>query len=255
SSEWEREQQRLHQKNVAAVLGEEVAEELQKEEHEEDRTSAEHGRQENVFSLRERSAQPTGASGTMEEEEIEEEEADLDSYVHALEDDAAFEEMEEETHAAGEFDETERHEIAAATETDVQGMDAQSAVPFLAEAVSPEEGEASGEEAELEEAQEEAEALLDAEARGNGTVDARAEVRAPSTTAAYTKRARRPDFNRRGGGQRNRRGGSGGGRRFPRREPQHLPLISDLLKEGQEILVQIAKEPIGKKGARITSHI
>jgi Rne/Rng family ribonuclease len=263
SSEWEREQQRLHQKNVAAVFGEEVAEELQKEEHEEDRTSAEHGRQENVFSLRERSAQPTGASGTMEEEEIEEEEADLDSYVHALEDDAAFEEMEEETHAAGEFDETERHEIAAATETDVQGMDAQSAVPFLAEALSPEEGEASGEEvdaeseveAELEEAQEEAEALLDAEARGNGTVDARAEVRAPSTTAAYTKRARRPDFNRRGGGQRNRRGGSGGGRRFPRREPQHLPLISDLLKEGQEILVQIAKEPIGKKGARITSHI
>ena len=32
-------------------------------------------------------------------------------------------------------------------------------------------------------------------------------------------------------------------------------MISDLLKEGQEILVQIAKEPIGKKGARITSHI
>ena len=31
--------------------------------------------------------------------------------------------------------------------------------------------------------------------------------------------------------------------------------ITDLLKEGQEILVQIAKEPIGKKGARITSHI
>jgi Rne/Rng family ribonuclease len=31
--------------------------------------------------------------------------------------------------------------------------------------------------------------------------------------------------------------------------------ITDLLKEGQEIIVQIAKEPIGKKGARITSHI
>ena len=37
------------------------------------------------------------------------------------------------------------------------------------------------------------------------------------------------------------------------RPPQ--PAISDLLKEGQEILVQIAKEPIAKKGARITSHI
>ncbi len=32
-----------------------------------------------------------------------------------------------------------------------------------------------------------------------------------------------------------------------------LPAISDLLKPGQEVLVQIAKEPIAKKGARITS--
>ena len=33
------------------------------------------------------------------------------------------------------------------------------------------------------------------------------------------------------------------------------PLITDLLREGQEILVQVAKEPLGRKGARITSHI
>ncbi len=33
------------------------------------------------------------------------------------------------------------------------------------------------------------------------------------------------------------------------------PSISELLREGQEILVQIAKEPLGQKGARITSHI
>ena len=31
-------------------------------------------------------------------------------------------------------------------------------------------------------------------------------------------------------------------------------LIGDLLHEGKEILVQISKEPIGKKGARVTSH-
>ncbi|MBI3940026.1 MAG: Rne/Rng family ribonuclease [Acidobacteria bacterium] len=31
--------------------------------------------------------------------------------------------------------------------------------------------------------------------------------------------------------------------------------IDDLLREGQEITVQVAKEPIAKKGARITSHI
>ncbi len=35
----------------------------------------------------------------------------------------------------------------------------------------------------------------------------------------------------------------------------HRPVISDLLREGQEIIVQIAKEPIGQKGARITSHV
>jgi ribonuclease G len=39
----------------------------------------------------------------------------------------------------------------------------------------------------------------------------------------------------------------------PERAPQ--PSIAELLKEGQEILVQIAKEPLGQKGARITSHI
>jgi ribonuclease G len=50
---------------------------------------------------------------------------------------------------------------------------------------------------------------------------------------------------------------SGRGGRTSRRSAQmsDLPIISDLLKPGQEILVQIAKEPIAKKGARITSHI
>ncbi len=33
------------------------------------------------------------------------------------------------------------------------------------------------------------------------------------------------------------------------------PSISELLKAGQEIIVQVAKEPLGQKGARITSHI
>lgn len=42
--------------------------------------------------------------------------------------------------------------------------------------------------------------------------------------------------------------------RSQRRDRQQ-PTITDLLDEGQEILVQIAKEPIAKKGARITSHI
>ena len=83
-------------------------------------------------------------------------------------------------------------------------------------------------------------------------MDARAEVRAPAATAGYTQRAPRPrpGFDRQRAATPRR-----WGRRFPRREQQEVPKISDLLKEGQEILVQIAKEPIGKKGARITSHI
>jgi Rne/Rng family ribonuclease len=71
-----------------------------------------------------------------------------------------------------------------------------------------------------------------------------------------------PQRRERGGrGRRGARGGdrSQGNRRGgpSRRSAQtsDLPIISDLLKPGQEILVQIAKEPIAKKGARITSHI
>lgn len=53
------------------------------------------------------------------------------------------------------------------------------------------------------------------------------------------------------GGGRGRRG-SGRGGRGSRSAP---PRIDTVLHEGQEIIVQIAKEPIGTKGARITSNI
>jgi ribonuclease G len=58
-------------------------------------------------------------------------------------------------------------------------------------------------------------------------------------------------------GRRGRDRGRGRDRngRGDRRERPPTPAISDLLREGQEILVQIAKEPIARKGARITSHI
>jgi ribonuclease G len=39
------------------------------------------------------------------------------------------------------------------------------------------------------------------------------------------------------------------------RTERAMPSISELLRPGQEIIVQIAKEPLGQKGARITSHI
>jgi ribonuclease G len=56
----------------------------------------------------------------------------------------------------------------------------------------------------------------------------------------------------RGRGRESGRESSGGGGRGRR---ERHPTITDLLREGQEIIVQIAKEPIAQKGARITSHI
>jgi Rne/Rng family ribonuclease len=191
------------------------------------------------------------APGTVEEETIEEEEADAIHYESSS--DEGYEEFEEETRAVG-------GELATGDHGNRAALDA---VTEIHNAALTEMGEVSGaeaaaaeveedsEEMELEEAQAEAEALLDAEARANGTVDARAEVRAPAATAGYTQRSQRPAP---GYDRRNPRGRRGN-RRFRRRESTPVPQISDLLKEGQEILVQIAKEPIGKKGARITSHI
>src|SRR4029079_3495087 len=52
------------------------------------------------------------------------------------------------------------------------------------------------------------------------------------------------------------KGGEGGkGRRGARpQEPREEPRIEQLLHEGQEIVVQVVKEPLGTKGARLTSH-
>jgi ribonuclease G len=48
--------------------------------------------------------------------------------------------------------------------------------------------------------------------------------------------------------------GGNGGRGGKNRDRGPQPKIEELLKEGQEIVVQVAKEPLGTKGARLTSH-
>src|SRR5690606_5560126 len=66
-----------------------------------------------------------------------------------------------------------------------------------------------------------------------------------------------------GGSSRSReRGRSGGNGRSPRhgnarpssRVSRSVP-ITDVVKEGDQVIVQISKEPIGTKGARVTSHV
>ena len=70
------------------------------------------------------------------------------------------------------------------------------------------------------------------------------------------------DRNARGGrpgaGNRDRRGGSSGGvsstGKPTSRVSRSVP-ITEVVKEGDEVIVQISKEPIGTKGARVTSHV
>ena len=188
------------------------------------------------------------ARGTsaLEEEEIEEEEADLSHPLESV-DDEEFDELEEETLDAQPF-----QQRAAAPSA------AEQLIAEGAEAAELSESEEEGEEEEHENGKEaEAEMLAaDEEPEENGEGNGRAELRALSGTAGYQQRApNRQGFDRRGDRGRGRRGG----RRFrqggrPSVQRQHVA-ISEILKEGQEVLVQIAKEPIGKKGARITSHI
>jgi ribonuclease G len=96
----------------------------------------------------------------------------------------------------------------------------------------------------------------------NGDEDEDGEGDEEETSAEGLPAAEAPSHPRRDRGGREHRGRGAAGVQASRRGPSRrsaqtsdLPIISDLLKPGQEILVQIAKEPIAKKGARITSHI
>jgi len=84
--------------------------------------------------------------------------------------------------------------------------------------------------------------------------EAAREAREPRDGRERGRRDDRPGRNR---GDRDRNGGHrhNGHGREERRGPKESKSIQDLLKEGQEVIVQVAKDPIGTKGARITSHI
>ncbi len=83
--------------------------------------------------------------------------------------------------------------------------------------------------------------------------DQRARMQFPSRRGGRDRdRGRRDDRGRR---PNHGRGGHQGPRHHNHAQPRRPQLIADMLKQGQEIIVQIAKEPLGKKGARITSHV
>ena len=105
-----------------------------------------------------------------------------------------------------------------------------------------------------------ADALQAGEASGAETPAPEASGETGERSYALREQSHRPRFasrrGRRGRGRFNRGPRPEGGRRTePRGSNEQAVQINEVLKEGQEILVQIAKEPLGTKGARITSHV
>jgi Rne/Rng family ribonuclease len=256
----ENDQQRLERMNVASVFGGGA---IEAGEHENEQESAPQdvggtGAASGAEDVPAGEGQPWRASGggLMEEEEIEEEEIELPAFEEDA-DLAEYEELEEEVMGPGND-----QMVAAGSELTEAVRDAhineQATGQYEAEALDREELDEVAEAFELAEEGEEEDHELEVangaeEEDADDLEGARAEHRATAGTAGYQQmqRSERPPGERRGGRRPGRRPMRG--RRF--QAPRRLPAISDLLKEGQEILVQIAKEPIAKKGARITSHI
>ena len=173
-------------------------------------------------------------SGVLEEEVIEEEEYDFEP-IHRHADEHDSEDLEEETlDHAGELSEMVRDSHLDQRLQSGPGVD------------EAEEDEVDSGDIDTDEEEGEGARLKTDETGEHGL-----------ETAAVEQPRPRRDTDRRGGRRGDRRGDRRG-HPSPRRhsaQTMNLPIISDLLKQGQEILVQIAKEPIAKKGARITSHI
>ncbi len=193
-------------------------------------------------------------SGEVDEEIIEDEEYDFEP-LHAhpddLGEDEQMEELSEQQMEAGDVGEFVRDkfvdEQTGAVEGEAEAEDSDDAevgeIDDIGDYEEPEFNE-DGEEIVRE---------------GSGAGASR-ERSSPTDAVSTDGRQRRGRRGRRmpggrGAPRRSSMGGGGGGGRRQSAQSTSLPIITDLLKPGQEILVQIAKEPIAKKGARITSHI
>ncbi len=213
-------------------------------------------------------------AGELEEELIDDDEYEIAS-LHARHDDEDDEVEEETLEGAADLGTMLREmsidQITRPSEPEEE-EDFEEDFIEESEQLNPHDLDAEDEEAEGSEEQARTAAA---------TGDFSAQFREPEQNEAAA--AHGPSYNerrsgrrdvRRGARDRDSRGGDSSGRprntggsgdrdrgRSPGRtgrgsmQTTNLPAISELLKPGQEILVQIAKEPIAKKGARITSHI
>ena len=186
--------------------------------------------------------------GNLEEETIDEEEAEAYA-AQSPEDEAEYDDLVEETldvqMDSGLLSEFVRDKhIEQRTRFDDEDADPSADVLEVEEDYSEDEAFAA-EMGEIE--------LEDS----SDSADEAEESHEPANADAVRTRQGGGRSGRRGNRGQHRHAGGRGDNRMRRSTAQttNLPAITDLLKPNQEILVQIAKEPIARKGARITSHI
>jgi Rne/Rng family ribonuclease len=170
----------------------------------------------------------------------------------------------------GEHGDHHEHETAEHLDEE-HAEDSEEAELEQEEAAAEEEGMIAPSESEAESEHEHADGAESIAAQGENGGAISAEGSQPPAQQPFQARVR-GDFRsrmqnpaRRGGrdrggrrddrGRRPQHGHSGGHSHGRPQQPRRTQLIADMLKQGQEIIVQIAKEPLGKKGARITSHV
>jgi Rne/Rng family ribonuclease len=217
--------QPLQEDNITPNLSEEEAIALAEQVAEAQAEEAARNAQQRVFATQEDSQQ-TGLSSSEEDSAESEEEQD------AREDEA--EEEAEEAQAEAEGMIAHPSEMPHAEGNEAEGLHVEGGSTLSAE-------NQAGENQPLQEQQ-----PWKAQVRG----DFRARMQHPARRGGRDRGPRRDDR-----GRRPQHGHSGGSHGHHRPQPRRTQLIADMLKQGQEIIVQIAKEPLGKKGARITSHV
>ncbi len=191
--------------------------------------------------------------------------SETDGEAEAEEIDAAEEEAEEEIehgHQETSSNEGEQVEDSLLEAEEIDAADAE-AEEQIAQSSEEHPEHLDGEHAEHTDGQDEhSEVAPGAEGRVASAENSQSLVQKPVQARVRNDFRSRMQHPARRGGQRDRGRRDDRGRRPQHGQGHHRPqqprrtqLIADMLKQGQEIIVQIAKEPLGKKGARITSHI
>jgi Rne/Rng family ribonuclease len=200
----------------------------------------------------------------------EEEAAALAEHIADAQDDDAARDAQQRVFAAADASaEAAESGLHEEHESEEHAEDSEDAELEQEEAAAEEEGMIAPTESESEHEHADSAESIAARSENGGAISAEGAQPAPQqpfqARVRGDFRSRMQNPARRGGrdrggrrddrGRRPQHGHSGGHSHGRPQQPRRTQLIADMLKQGQEIIVQIAKEPLGKKGARITSHV